>query len=299
MIRKKHRAELMLVAAALIWGATFVIIKEGIKSCSPILFNGIRFMLAFLIMFVINRKKIFKAGRKIWLHGAFLGSLNYIAYAMQTLGLKYTSVAKSGLVTYLFAILTPPLQYVITKKIPHKGNITGLAVVFAGMIMITSPKAEGINIGDILTLASALSYAFYIVLIDIYPAREDAGVLVAIQFLIMGILGLITAPLVETVFISFSSGLVFSLAYLSILGSAVCIYIINRFQHYTTPTRAVLIYALEPMFSVFLGIIILAESKAPLKIAGGIVILSGILLSEMWEQIEYRMKIKKGLNPGD
>ncbi|MCP5515602.1 MAG: DMT family transporter [Spirochaetales bacterium] len=292
MMRQKHRAELMLVAAALIWGATFVIIKEGIKSCSPVLFNGTRFMLAFIVMLFFNRKKFTKAGRKIWFHGAFLGCLNFIAYTMQTLGLKYTSVAKSSLVTYLFAVLTPPLQYVITRKVPHRGNLTGLAVVFTGMIMITSPKAEGINIGDILTLASAVSYAFYIVLIDIFPAREDAGVLVTVQFFVMGTLGLITAPFVETVFISFNSGLVFSLAYLSVLGSAVCIYIINRFQHYTTPTRAVLIYALEPMFSVILGILILAESKAPLKVAGAAVILSGILISELWEQIEYRIKQK-------
>ncbi len=285
-MNRKHSAELILVSATLIWGATFVIIKEGLKSCSPLLFIGIRFTLAFFIMLLFNWKRFLGTGKTLWRRGLILGSLNFIAYSMQTIGLKYTTVAKSSLVTYLFAVLTPPLQYALTKKVPHRGNLAGLAVVFTGMIMITSPKAEGINIGDILTLASAVSYTFYIVLIDLYPAREDAGVLVAIQFLLMGVLGFITAPFAETVRIEINPALVFSLAYLSILGSAVCIFIINRFQHYTTPTRAVIIYSLEPVFSVILGILILSESKAPLKIAGGIVILSGILISELWEQLE-------------
>jgi len=289
---QKHRAELILVFATLIWGATFVIIKTGLESCSPLLFIGIRFILAFFVMLIFNWKRLIAARRKVWQHGFFLGSFNFVAYSMQTVGLKYTTVAKSSLITYFFAVLTPLLQYILTKKVPHKGNLTGLAVVFAGMILITSPKAEGINIGDILTLASAVSYAFYIVLIDIYPAKEDAGVLVTIQFLLMGLLGLISAPFFETVYIDIGTGLISSLAYLSILGSAVCIYIINRFQYYTTPTRAVIIYSLEPVFSVILGILILAESKAPVKLAGGMIILAGILISQLWEQLENRKKKK-------
>ncbi len=111
--------------------------------------------------------------------------------------------------------------------------------------------------------------------------------LVSIQFLLTGVLGLASAPLAETVYIEFNTSLVLSLAYLSFLGSAVSFFLINRFQYYTTPTRAVIIYSLEPVFSVILGIIFLAESSAPLKMAGGAVILAGILLSELWEQIRY------------
>lgn len=293
-MRQNHRAELILAFATLIWGATFVIIKEGLKSCSPLLFIGIRFIAAFLVMFAFNRKKFMASGADIWKRGLVLGVLNYIAYAAQTIGLEYTTVAKSSLITYFFAVLTPPLHYLLTGKKPNRGNLAGLAVVFAGMIIITSPKAEGINIGDVLTLASALSYAFYIVLLDKYPSRGDAGVLVSIQFLLTGVLGLASAPLAETVYIELNTSLLLSLAYLSFLGSAVSIFLINRFQYYTTPTRAVIIYSLEPVFSVILGIIFLAESSAPLKMAGGAVILAGILLSELWEQIRYMREKRKG-----
>ena len=125
----------------------------------------------------------------MWKNAAVLGILNYIAYAAQTIGLEYTTVAKSSLVTYLFSVLTPPLQYLITGKKPTAGNITGLLIVFTGMMIITSPRAEGINFGDILTLASALSYALYIVYIDVYSSAEDAGFLVTVQFLITGVIG--------------------------------------------------------------------------------------------------------------
>ena len=287
-MKQKYRAEIYLAAATLIWGATFVIIKEGLKSSSPVLFIGIRFTAAFLIMLLFNLKSFRNASKAMWKHACVLGLLNYVAYAAQTIGLEYTTVAKSSLVTYLFSVLTPPLQYLITGKKPTAGNITGLLIVFAGMMIITSPKAEGINIGDILTLASAFSYAFYIVYIDVYSSAGDAGFLVTVQFLVTGMLGLATAPFTEDMFIIIDSNLVLSIAYLSVLGSCVAIYLINRFQKYTTPTKAVIIYSLEPLFSVLLGIIILNESKSAAKFAGMGLIIGGILVSELWEKAKER-----------
>ena len=78
-------------------------------------------------------------------------------------------------------------------------------------------------------------------------------------------MGLAAAPFVEKPFIIFDWNLVLSIAYLSILGSAVAIYLINRFQKYTSPTKAVIIYSLEPLFSVLLGILLLNESKSAAK----------------------------------
>ena len=82
--------------------------------------------------------------------------------------------------------------------------------------------------------------------------------------------------------------LILSIGYLSILGSAVAIYLINRFQKYTSPTKAVIIYSLEPLFSVLLGIIILNESKSTAKFSGMALIIGGILISELWEKIRER-----------
>ena len=292
-MKQKYRAEIYLAVATLIWGATFVIIKEGLKSASPVLFIGIRFTAAFIIISLFSWKSFKTATKTMWKHAAVLGLLNFIAYAAQTIGLEYTTVAKSSLVTYLFSVLTPPLQFFITGKKPSAGNITGLLIVFTGMMIITSPKAEGINFGDILTLASAFSYAFYIVYIDVYSSVKEAGFLVSVQFLITGILGFAAAPFVEKTFIIFDWNLIFSIGYLSILGSAVAIYLINRFQKYTTPTKAVIIYSLEPLFSVLLGIIILDESKSAAKFTGMILIIGGIFVSELWEKIREKKTADK------
>ena len=287
-MKQKYKAEIYLAIATLIWGATFVIIKEGLKSASPILFIGIRFTAAFFVLGAFNWKSFRNASKSMWKHALVLGILNYIAYAAQTIGLEYTTVAKSSLVTYLFSVLTPPLQFLITGKKPSLGNITGLAVVFTGMMIITSPKAEGINFGDILTLASAFSYALYIVYIDVYSSVKDAGFLVSIQFLITGVLGFAASPLVEKPFLIIDMNLILSIGYLSILGSAVAIYLINRFQKYTTPTKAVIIYSLEPLFSVLLGIVILNESSSAAKFSGMALIIGGIFISELWEKIRER-----------
>lgn len=81
---------------------------------------------------------------------------------------------------------------------------------------------------------------------------------------------------------TWTPGLVFDIAYLGILGSVVAIYVMNRYQKDTTPTKAVVIYALEPVFTVTFGYIFLREMLGPKQIAGGLLILAGVVISELW-----------------
>lgn len=293
-MNRQQRAEIFLVITGLIWGGTFVATKMGLTGVAPLWLLFFRFAATALLFSLVFLRRLTLPSRRGLRAGILLGLLMFMGYGMQTLGLKYTSVAKSSLITYLYALLVPPLQLLLTRKKLHLGNILGLVIVFGGLFLFSTGGAEGLsgwNRGDTITLIGAAAYAFYIVLLDILPARQDPLQLTGIQFFVTALLAGAAAILFEEPRFSFTPLFWGSLAYLVVLGSIVVIMLMNLFQQDTTPTKACLIYALEPLFAVFLGWIILGETLTPGEITGSLLILAGILFSETYPAL-FRMKKK-------
>lgn len=273
----------MLVLTTLLWGGTFVVIKTGLNDASPLLFLSIRFAFAFLVAAAVWFGRLRRIDRRTLLHGVVLGVFMFGGYGSQTYGLAYTTVAKSALFTYTFALITPALQYGILKKPLRVGNIAGLVVVLVGMYLFTAPSNSSLNIGDWVTLGGAGLFAFYVVYLDRFSSVDDPAQLTIVQFATTSVIAVVCSLLLEpNRFVHWTGGLFLSMGYLGIIGSVVAIFLMNRFQKETTPTKAVLIYALEPVFTVVFGYIFLAELLAPNQLIGGLFILAGVLVSELW-----------------
>src|SRR5215831_16634500 len=98
----RFRADLALVLVALIWGSTFIIVKEAVEQVSILLFLAVRFLIASVALALIFR------GRGCHSHwsrarqlrgGALTGFLLFGGYLLQTAGLRYTTAAKAGFIT--------------------------------------------------------------------------------------------------------------------------------------------------------------------------------------------------------
>ncbi|HUZ18405.1 MAG TPA: DMT family transporter, partial [Spirochaetia bacterium] len=175
-------AESMLVVTTLLWGSTFVVIKTGLNDASPLLFLCLRFALALAIGCFLWRKKLRTINRATLLHGLLLGFFMFGGYGSQTYGLAFTTVAKSGLFTYVYALITPALQYLLVRKPLRMGNLIGLLIVVSGMLLFTHPSAGTLNVGDWVTLGGAGLFAFYVVLLDRYTSTEEPVQLLLVQF---------------------------------------------------------------------------------------------------------------------
>lgn len=284
MADKTRRAELLLIFVTLIWGATFSVTKNGYSDASPLLYLGIRFLVAWIAVSLIGFGTFKKINRTNLRDGLILGILMFFGYGFQNLGLSYSTASRTGFITYSFALYVPLLQFLILKKKPHRGNLAGLGLVVIGMVLITGSLGGAVNRGDILTLFSAVAYAFFIVFLDLFSKRSDPAVLTNIQFLVIAALSLGTAPLVEEVYFTATPALFLGIAYLALLGSVVAISLMTRYQKELSPTKAVLIYALEPVFSVFIAVLLFRELFTIREGIGCAVILGGVLLSELWKE---------------
>ncbi len=283
-ISSRLKSELFLALATVIWGGTFAIIKTGLHDVSPLLFVAIRFFLAFLFFLplCIRRRGEITAGTLK--AGFILGITMFAGYGLLTAGLVLTTTARSGLISYGYALFVPLLQILFLKKGVKVLNLVGLFLALAGMYIFTSPGASGSsgwNTGDTLTLLAAVSYALNIIFLDRYSRQYDPGILTGIQFAVMAVSGALYVLFFEHPFLHITGSFLFSLLYLTIFGSVAAIFIMNRYQRGTTPVRAVIIYALEPVLAVFSGWLFLGERIGKNGIIGGVIIIGGVVLSEV------------------
>jgi drug/metabolite transporter (DMT)-like permease len=283
---RRGRAELFLFATTFIWGGTFVAVKLGLGDLSPVLFVALRFSLAALVLLPLSFKRILKIDRALLWKGCLLGSLLFLGFILQTVGLTDTTASKSAFITGLMVIFTPFFQFAIEKRAPKFANLAGVAIVTAGLWFLTSPSSggpsgTGFTWGDGLTLLCAAGFGLYIVMLDLFSKGEEALPLTFLQMLTSAVLGWLTLPWLESPVWHPTPNAVAVLLFCALLGNVLSNYVQTRYQRDTTPTRAVIIFTIEPLWASILGYWVLREVIGYGGMAGGAMIIAGILISEL------------------
>lgn len=293
---KKFFNEGALVLTTLLWGVTFVVIKLSLNDVSPLLFVSLRFTLASLILlpFMFGIFKTFT--KEVLIGGIILGLLNFAGFATQTIGLKFTSATKSGFITGTFVVFTPILQLIIEKRVPRKENVFGILLVLVGLAFLSSKGnslfdifaelGENFNIGDFFTLLCAIVFAAYIVYLDMISYKIDYKALVLIQIIITGILGwLFTYFLSVTGLEKFSfhlnNTMAFGIIYTALFATVIATTLQTKYQKFVTPTKAAIIFSLEPIFAATFAFFIINERVSNFGFIGCIFIFTGLLVSEL------------------
>lgn len=284
------KAEAFLILCSFFWGATFAFSKIGLQHSSPLLFTALRCGLGALILLAFTWRRLGPPNNTTLKHGAILGVLLYLGLGLQTVGLEYTTASRSGFITYTAALYVPLLQIYFLKRMPALGNILGLMMVLAGLFFLTDPTGGNLNRGDLITLCCAVAYAFYVVYLSVFAQEGKIELLTTLQLAVAGTLSFCSAFLFEDVRLSFSWDFFVALLYLVLIGTIVCTYIMTRYQRETTPTRAVLIYALEPFFAILVAFIVLGELLDGEGWLGAGLILLGVIVSQLWPQTSKKDK---------
>jgi len=285
-LKQRRKSEIILIIITLIWGGTFVVIKSALNDASPLFFVGVRFAIATIILtpFMLTRLDRFTA--PVIKAGVILGAIMFLGFSTQTMGLQYTTASKSGFITGLAVVFTPLLQMLIEKRMPRLGNLIGVVLVVIGLYLLTSPAGASFNIGDALTLGCAFFFAMYIVYIDVFSKKFSIVHLVYLQIFTVMVLSFIFAAGFETIQMNVTGNLLFALAYTAILATVINTYLQTEYQRYSTPTRAAIIFTLEPVFAAVLAFVILHELLGLQGVIGGGIILLGLLVSELSDVLE-------------
>ncbi len=282
---KRRKAEIILLGATVIWGGTFAIVKGSLNEISPLFFIAVRFIIAAFLFYIIFWKNLKKIDLETIQKGSVLGILLFLGFASQTIGLQTTTASKAAFLTGTMVIFTPIFQFIMQKRAPMLGNAIGVLIVTAGLYILTSPKGSEFNFGDGLNLVCAIVFAVYIVYLDTATQEGDPAQLTFIQLVTNGILSLTAALLFENIIFQPSSNLFFSFVYLILLATMLTLYLQTKWQKETTPTRAAVIFTIEPVFAAIIAYILLTEIIGITGIIGGAIIIVGLIVSEISDEI--------------
>jgi drug/metabolite transporter (DMT)-like permease len=278
-------AEMVLLGLTVIWGSTFALTKLILENASPFVYISIRFSIASAIFFLLFHKQIKNMRGGALFRGSVLGILLFFGFVLQTVGLKYTTASKSAFITGLTVIFVPLLQLVIQKRGTKKGNIIGILLVAAGLYFMTSPSGSGFNTGDSLTLLCAVLFGIYIVYLDEFSKVESPAYLTFLQLLVTAVLALCAIPFLETPFLSINHSFLWNIGYLAVLPTIVALYLMAKYQKFSTPARSAIIYSMEPPMAAIFAFFFIGERLGSLEIMGGFLIFSGLVVSELSDYI--------------
>ncbi|MDA0986320.1 MAG: DMT family transporter [Bacteroidetes bacterium] len=279
------KAELILLLMTFIWGSSFVISKILLINISSILYLIIRCLISIFILFIIFKKDIIQNfNLKNMLCGLFLGIPLAVGLILQNYGLQITTASKSAYLSSLMVIFAPIFQIIILKKRPSVGNFVGIVIVLIGIYFLTNPESSEINIGDLLNIIAAILFGLYTVLLDKFSREINTSILSLFQIMCTLLIGFLFLPF-EKIKFDINANIVFGLLYMSIFATVLTIWIQTNYQKFTTPTKAVIIFSIEPVIATIFASYILNESFSTIETIGAICILFGIMISELWETI--------------
>lgn len=282
---EKTRAELVLFGTTFIWGGTFAIVKIGMEEISPILLTAVRFTLATAIITPLLYRTIFPLSLPAIRKGGLLGLFLFIGFTAQNIGLTITTASKSAFITGTMVLFVPVLQYLLERRSPRVGNVAGIVVVTAGLWLLTSPSGAGFNTGDFLTLGCAIAFAAYIVYLDMISATVHTSQLVFLQIVVTCLLSWALLAGFEHPVFALTATSIGALLYLTVLATVLTTWLQSRFQKDTTPTRAVIIFSIEPVWATIVAALAIGETVTAAGVFGGAMIIGGVLLSELSERI--------------
>lgn len=287
----QRRAELLLLSATVIWGSTFVVTKGLLDVATPLIYTSVRFLLGGAVIAAIFPRRVLSGRKPALVHGTILGLLLFAGFALQTVGLQTTTASKSAFFTGMLVVFTPVFHAAAQRwmSLPRKsllsGNLLGVVMATVGLYLLTSPEGGGFAPGDAMTLAAAALFALYIIYLDALPAGIDAMALTFVIFISCGIAGGAGALLWEDVRVVPGASFYVPLAYLTLFATVIALGVQNRYQADTTPTRAAVIFSLEPVLAALFAYGFRGESLGTAGLAGAAIIFCGLILSELSESI--------------
>jgi len=288
-VSRSLKAHILLVLVTLVWGATFVLIKAALRDISALLFNTVRMALASVALAIIFRPKLRGLERSAP-SGILVGLFLYAGYEFQTSGLRFTTPSKSAFLTGLSVVLVPVFMALIFRRGASLWTWIGVFLALAGLYFLTIPSGAGfslgsLNLGDLLTLACAVAFAFQIISVGRATSHDQQGYpfehIAFLQVATAAVLMAISFPLLERPQVAWSASVIWAILITGILGTAVAFSIQAWAQQFLPATHTALIFALEPVFASLTSWLLLHEHLGSRALFGGALILGGIVMAEV------------------
>lgn len=284
-MNERFRVYLSYILICTIWGSTWLVIKIGLETMTPLLAAGCRFSVASVLLFALIKVR----GVKVPLDRASVKF--YCIVALTSFSIPFALVywgeqyIPSGLTSVLFAIypftvalfsfLFLPNEKVTTPK------IAGIVLGFLGIFTIFSNDLNASSpnwmLGMAAIPASAFLQAYSVIVIKKHGHAIHPFTITFVPMLLAAILLLTSSIVVEDLSaVRFTSNAILTILYLGVFGSVVSFvsyfWLLKRVEALFLSLSSFI----TPIIAVMLGVIVLGEQLSPRIFLGAVFVLGGI-----------------------
>ena len=286
-------ADLALLLLTLLWGTTFSIVKEALQGASVGVFLSLRFGVAALVLAAVWAVRRDRVGPGFLGHGALLGLAMLAGFWLQTLGLRFTTPARSGFITGLAVLIVPFIARFVLRRRVRPASWAGVALAVVGLLVLTRPFGDSVGpevrLGDLLTLGCAVAYAFQVIYTGEWSPRHPLVPFVGLQVGVTLLGALVSIPLEGPRLAPESPArLAAAVVFTGVVMTAAAFFVMNWAQRHTSAVRAALIYSLEPVTAALFSAWYWREPLGPFEISGGALIVVAVIVAEVGGALEAR-----------
>lgn len=269
-----------LLTAALIWGSSFIVMKNAVEGVPVFMLLGIRFTVGCLLLMLIFHRRLKTIGKKQLLHGAVVGTLLFAAYTVQTFGLRETTPGKNAFLTAVYCVLVPFVNWVIFRRRPTGWNWLAAVMCLAGIGLVSLEGDLTMNRGDALTLVGGVFYALHLVAVSRFGEEDDPVMLTMLQFGASAVWCWGLSFMTESMPNPFPTNAWLELAYLAVFATTAALLLQNVGQSVTPAAPAAILLSLESVFGVAFSVMLGAEGLTAQLVCGFTLIFLAVVASE-------------------
>ena len=273
--------KLLILLATIIWGSSFVVLKNTLDTIPTEFLLGFRFFLAAVLLSAVFYQMWREFNLSYLRRGLLLGLLLFGAYYSQTLGLTDTTPGKNAFLTATYCAIVPFLYWAVDKLRPDRYNISAALLCLLGIGMVAITSGFSMRLGDSLTLVGAMFYAAHIVALAKFTRGHNPLLLTTVQFFTCGIINwILQLFVVKQPVPELTAANISALLYLTIFCSAIALSFQSFGQKYTEPATAAILLSLESVFGVLFSIMFYHEAITLRMFCGFGLIFLAVIISE-------------------
>jgi len=278
------RARAALLFATVVWGATFVVVQNALADLPVFHLLAYRFALGALLLAPLFVQRRPADLRPLLRDGVLIGLVLFAGYAFQTAGLLWTTPSRSAFLTGLSVLLVPALGWAIGTARPRPLAVAGVLAAAAGLWVLTRPAgpgAGGFNTGDALTVGCAVSFAGHILLVERAMGHHRVAPLAVVQFAVVAAVSAPSLLLDPPTRAQLTANAVSAVLITGVLATAAAFACQLYAQRRLGAVETSVLLTMEPVVAVLVSIAIGRESLTAGLLAGGSLILVGMLLADV------------------
>jgi drug/metabolite transporter (DMT)-like permease len=289
---RQIRADLALLFTVIVWGSTFVVVRDAVSAYPVFPFLAVRFTVAFLALLPLAHNRRLAWGLNAWgpvrgrrrdlAAGILVGLFLFAAYATQTFGLLLSTPAKTAFITGLSVVLVPLGAALLLRRPPSRAAWFGVALATCGLALLTLNENLRIGRGDFLVMLTALSLAGHIIAIARFAPQGDPLLLTLAQ------IGTVAAASAVAAWLrgDWQAGMpslsvLATILFTGVFATAFAFAAQTSAQRFTTPTHTAVIFTGEPVFAALFSYLLAGEMLGGRELLGCGLILAGMLSTEL------------------